>query len=241
MSDQVLFGDVPLIAAACLAAALLFKLLVGSNDRAQPRARARRSRMPLLTVALGGTFAGHVLIVAWPTQVLMWNRSESRLLTLELTFFLFGLLALGELVRIVIRDMRDSAHCSPRSLAGTISLALALVAVGSGLAMAVGYRWASSWSSLMLTPWVRSVLRLQPQPQLLDTLPYVVKLHLFSGLALLTLLPLTGAFQIVDTWIGTIGGALDAWIAKALRRWCGPLLDGARQTWRGLLSPERDD
>jgi nitrate reductase gamma subunit len=239
MSDQVLFGDVPLIAGICLLAALLFKLLVGSPDRQPPR--PRRTRWSVLTVALAGTLAGHVVMIAWPAQVLAWNRSTNRLLTLELTFFLFGLLALGGLIRIVVRDMRDAARCSPRSLAGTICLALALVAVGSGLAMAVDYRWASSWSSLTLTPWVRSVLRLQPEPQLLDTLPYVVKLHVFAGVALLTLLPLTTAFHIVDTWVGAIGGALEAWIAKALRRWCGPLLDGARQTWRGLSGPERDD
>jgi nitrate reductase gamma subunit len=241
MSDQVLFGDVPFVAGVCLIAALLFKLLVGSADREATPPRPRRAGISLLTVAFAGTLAGHVAIVAWPAQVLAWNRSASRLLTLELTFFLFGLLALVGLIRIVIRDMRDSTRCSPRSLARTIVLALSLVAVGSGLAMAVGYRWASSWSSLTLTPWLRSVLRLQPEAQLVDTLPYVVKLHLFAGLALLPLLPLTSAFQIVDTWVGAIGGALDAWIGQALRRRCGPLLDGARQTWRGLLSPERDD
>jgi nitrate reductase gamma subunit len=195
----------------------------------------------VLTVALLGMLAGHVVMIAWPARVLAWNRSASRLLTLELTLFLFGLLALGGLIGLVIRDMRDSARCSPRSLVGTVALALALVAVGSGLAMAIGYRWASSWSSLTLTPWVRSVLRLRPEPQLVDSLPYIVKLHLFAGLALLTLLPLTGAFQVVETWVGTIGGALEAWIGKTLRRWCGPLLDGARQTWRGLLCPESDD
>lgn len=240
MSDQVLFGDVPVIAGVCLIAALLFTLLVGSHVREQPRLRVHR-RMPVLAVALAATLVGHVVMVAWPAQVLAWNRSANRLLTLELTFFVFGLLALGGLIRIVIRDMRDSARCSPRSLAGTISLALALVAVGSGLAMAIGYRWASSWSSLTVTPWVRSVLRLRPEPQLVDTLPYVVKLHLFAGVALLTLLPLTRTFQVVNAWLGRVSGALEARIARALSRWGGPLLDAVRQTCRGLLSPENED
>ena len=240
MSDQVLFGDVPVIAGVCLIAALLFTLLVGSHVREQPRLRVHR-RMPVLAVALAATLVGHVVMVAWPAQVLAWNRSANRMLTLELTFFVFGLLALGGLIRIVIRDMRDSARCSPRSLAGTISLALALVAVGSGLAMAIGYRWASSWSSLTVTPWVRSVLRLRPEPQLVDTLPYVVKLHLFAGVALLTLLPLTRTFQVVNAWLGRVSGALEARIARALSRWGGPLLDAVRQTCRGLLSPENED
>src|SRR5262245_35248017 len=168
MSDEVLFGSVPFVAAVCLGAVLLFRLLVGTRPHDPGAPRTDRARLSVLHVALLGTLAGHVLLLAWPAGVLAWNRSQNRLLTFELTFLLVGL------IRLVMRDIRDSARYSSQSLAGTISLALALLAVVSGLAMAVGYRWASSWSSLTLTPWVRSVLRLQPEPQLVDSLPDVV-------------------------------------------------------------------
>ena len=65
--DQVLFGDVPVIAGVCLIAALLFTLLVGSHVREQPRLRVHR-RMPVLAVALAATLVGHVVMVAWPAQ-----------------------------------------------------------------------------------------------------------------------------------------------------------------------------
>src|SRR6185503_11480757 len=119
---------------------------------------------------------------------------------------------------------------SPRSILGTMARALALLAVVSGLVMAVRYRWASSWSSLTLTPWVRSVLRLRPEPQLVEPLPDIVKLHVFSGIALVALLPFTRGFRVADAWLGRMGGAVEARIASALRRWCGPLLQHVRHT-----------
>jgi nitrate reductase gamma subunit len=241
MSSEFLFGIVPLAAGICLAVILLFKLLVGSRHHDAGAVRARRPRLSVLYVALVGIALGHLLMLAWPAQILAWNRSANRLLTLELTFFLFGLLALGGLIRLVTRDLRDASRYSPGSILGTISQALALVAIVSGLVMAVRYRWASSWASLTLTPWVRSVLRLRPQPQLVETLPYVVKLHVFAGIALVALLPFTGGFRRADAWLGTIGRAVEARLAHALTRWLGPLLDGARHACRGLLSPESDD
>jgi nitrate reductase gamma subunit len=107
--------------------------------------------------------------------------------------------------------------------------------------MSVQYRWASYWAALTLTPWVRSVLRLQPDPQLVDAVPDVAKLHVFAGLVLVTLLPFTSVFRKVDAWLGRMAGALEARITQALGRWCGPLVDEARRTWRGLLSPESED
>jgi nitrate reductase gamma subunit len=241
MNSEILFGSVPLAAGGCLAAVLLFRLLVGSRPHDTSAPGTARVRVSPLSIALIAIFIGHVLMLGWPRQIIAWNQSMNRLITLELTFFLFGLLALGGLLRLVMRDVREAVCCSPRSLLATMSLALALVAVVSGLSMALLYRWASSWSSLTLTPWVRSVLRLQPEPQLVATMPYVVKLHLFSGIALVALLPFTGVFHVVDAWLGRIGRALEARLARALNRTFGPLLQGARQTWRGLLNSENEE
>jgi hypothetical protein len=152
VSGETLFGRIPLAAGFCLGAALLFRLLVGRHDRDVQEPRVHRGRLRIPEVGLLGVCAGHAVMLAWPARVLAWNRSADRLLAFEVVFFVFGLIALAGVLGLVVREMLVAPRGASGSLLDTMSLALLLVAVVSGLALAVRYRWASSWSSITLTP-----------------------------------------------------------------------------------------
>ena len=84
------------------------------------------------------------------------------------------------------------------------------VGIGSGLLMALGYRWGSSWGAVTLTPYLASLFGGEPAEGLASQMPFLVQLHVFSAFALVAVLPFTrlAPFLIV---------ALDRALALAAR------------------------
>ena len=90
-----------------------------------------------------------------------------------------------------------------------------LVAIVSGLSLAVLYRWAAAWSSVTLAPYVRSVASFQPDLRHLESMPYLVELHVFSSIVLIALLPFTmpmrvclsAAKRAIDRAVSPVGAA----------------------------------
>jgi nitrate reductase gamma subunit len=50
-----------------------------------------------------------------------------------------------------------------------------------GLWIAVGYRWGSSWFAADLSPYLWSILKLDPQPAAVYAMPVVIKLHIIGA------------------------------------------------------------
>jgi nitrate reductase gamma subunit len=201
MSDHALFAVTPYVAGVSLVAVTLLRYLLARQRGALAGGgasitggsfRGRRA----WNIGLGGLAAAHVAILAFPQVVLAWNQSPARLVALEAVFFAFGVAALVGLLHAIASHLGHSA-LSRSSLIDTAFLGLLLVAVASGLGLAVLYRWASSWSAVTLTPYVHSVLSLEPRVALVKAMPYLVKLHVFSGLAVLALFPFTRLVRAV--------------------------------------------
>jgi len=75
----------------------------------------------------------------------------------------------------------------------------------SGLAIAVVYRWASTWSAATLTPYVLSIPAGAPRKEYVEALPFLVQLHVFTAPAALAAAPFTTtagvlASRVVDLW-----------------------------------------
>ena len=176
MSDYALFVMAPYVAAASLLAGTLSALL-GQSRRGPPEPQTMTARTLLaghkvLAAGLLGTLGAHALMVAWPGRLASWHQPLERLLFLEGGFFLLGLAALAGLVVVIVRHL---PHPPPRAM-GAVDVsfvAVLLVAVVSGLGIAVLHRWAAAWSTVTLVPYVRSVASLQPDPAVsrLDAVP----------------------------------------------------------------------
>jgi nitrate reductase gamma subunit len=132
---------------------------------------------------------GHLLAFAFPDYVLLWNRQPSRLFVLEGLGVIAGSLALAGLLATLMPALRASGQRGAPSLLDVIAGTLALIAVTSGIAIAVFYRWASIWSGVTLVPYLHSLLRLEPSTSLITRLPFLVRLHVFCAFDLLAVAP----------------------------------------------------
>jgi len=134
-------------------------------------------------------FFGHLIAFLIPGTVLAFNSNPLRLLILEITAFAFGIIVLYGLIVLFIRRVTN-----PRIRAVTtwmdIAVEVLLIAqVVLGLWMAFTLRWGSSWFAAVLTPYLWSVLLLQPDIAAVSALPWLVKLHIIGAYLIFAFIP----------------------------------------------------
>lgn len=126
-------------------------------------------------------FLGHLIGFLVPRSVMAWNATPLRLLILETTGLMAGLLTLLGLVVLIVRRSSDSklrAVTSPVDIGVYVIL---LFQVITGLWIALGMRWGSAWYTHVLVPYLRSLFVLQPSYQVMADLPLVVRLHVIGA------------------------------------------------------------
>ena len=225
MNDRALFAAGPGIALLSLWWVTLLRYLLIRQRGPMPSSALSRAKALVWDstpwrIGLVGLVLLHLVLLVFPMKVLAWNRVQGQLLSLEAVGFAFGLVALAGLVLLVRRRFRSTdAESGPGlSLADAAVLGLLLVSVLSGLAMAGLYRWASTWSTVTVVPYVRSLLTLDARLALLSGMPYVVKLHVFCAIALVAVLPFSHAIDLVLLPLDRVVNALLAPLAGARRR-----------------------
>ena len=134
---------------------------------------------------------GHLVAFLLPDAILAWNRQPIRLLVLEVTGFIFGLSVLVGLVMLIVRRFTDSRVKSVTTGMDVVIVLLLLVQVVLGCWIALGYRWGSSWFAANLTPYLVSLLKLQPETNAIFAMPWVIKLHVFGAFLIAFLIPFT--------------------------------------------------
>ena len=146
------------------------------------------------------TAALHMVCLLAPSAVRGWNGTPLRLYLLEGTGFVFGAVLLIGLVQLMVRHIsRSVASHQPRvpEVADYALLSLLAIATLSGLTIAVMYRWGSSWEAGTLTPYLWSLLRGAPATGLVQQMPFLVRLHVFTWFAVLAVMPFTSAAMIL--------------------------------------------
>ena len=183
---------------------------------------------------------GHVVMVAWPDQLLRWSRSLPRLVTFELALVALGVAALAGIGAAVWRRvLRPNAGGA--SLADAAFLGVLILALVTGLGVALVYRWATAWSVITVTPYARSLLSLEPNVGPLQAMPYLVKLHIFSSFIVVAMLGFTRLADVL----------LDA-LRRATLIVVGPFVPAFDRQWkmaqqwalrsgRRLMWPEEED
>jgi nitrate reductase gamma subunit len=136
-------------------------------------------------------FFGHLIAFLFPSSVLAWNGSPVRLLILEMAAFAFGLSVLVGLSLLIKRRLSSSKVLVVTNRMDMLVYTILLVQVISGLTVAFGDRWGSSWFASVLTPYLRSVLAFNPDVAAVSAMPWTVKLHIFSALFIIAVIPFT--------------------------------------------------
>lgn len=134
-------------------------------------------------------FLGHLAAFLVPSHVLAWNGVAWRLYVLEITALIFGLLTLIGLMQLIFRRLTDHKVLRVTSPADWVLYALLLIQIFAGVYIAVFYRWGSSWFSSVLTPYLWSIFKFNPDLSYLSGLPFMVKLHIANGFLILAVFP----------------------------------------------------
>jgi nitrate reductase gamma subunit len=169
--------------------------------------------------------AGHLAGLLLPRAILSWNARPGRLYLLEGVALTAGLAALISGAALVWRHLGRPSRSVVTEAFDMGFLALALVVVVSGLLVAVVHRWGSSWGVITLTPYVGSLLRGDPAPELAAQMPFLVRLHILATFAALAVVPFTrlATFPLLVLYQGqvllsqtirTAGRAINSWLSK---------------------------
>lgn len=188
MKNELLFNIWP------YAAALVFSLglagRAGSVSVSGPAATGDLTgQRRLWHYSLLLMFLGHLVGLLFPHQVLAWDNVMLRLYPLEGLAFAAGLLTLAGCTGLLWRHLKSADEPATAQVADFVFLALLFVTISSGLLTAALYRWGSSWGVLTLTPYAISVLHGRPTTGLVTEMPFFVRLHVFSSVTLLAVLP----------------------------------------------------
>lgn len=125
----------------------------------------------------------------FPRGILWWDNNYGRLYLLEGAGLAAGALALAGWARAAWRNLGRATRATGTEIADTVFLALLLVGLLSGVALAVADRWGSMWGAMTLSPYAMSLLHGKPDSRLVTGMPFLVRLHVFSAFAALAVLP----------------------------------------------------
>jgi nitrate reductase gamma subunit len=122
--------------------------------------------------------AGHAVAFLIPRSVLAWNAVPARLLVLEIVALTAGLLAVTGLVSIVVRRATVRAVRMTTRPFDWAVYALLLAQAVTGVWLAIRYSWGSSWYAAAATPYLWSLITLQPDASLVAAMPALIRVHI---------------------------------------------------------------
>ena len=142
-------------------------------------------------------FLGHMVAFLLPSSVLAWNSDPVRLIVHEGISFTFAVAVVVGLVGLILRRVMD-----PRLRVVTTRMDyfvefVLLSQVLLGCWIALGYRWGSSWFAADLSPYLWSIIKLNPQTAAVVAMPLVIKAHIVGAFSILLIFPFTRLVHIV--------------------------------------------
>ena len=143
-------------------------------------------------------FFGHLIAFLIPGSVLAWNSEPLRLMILEVSGFVFGLAVLVGLIALIYRRITTDRIREVTSKMDVALYLVLLLQVVTGLLIAYGERWGSSWFAAVLTPYLWSVLEFRPDITAVSAMPWTIKTHIAGGYLLILIIPFTRLMQMLD-------------------------------------------
>ena len=134
-------------------------------------------------------FFGHLVAFLFPRTLLLWNQIPVRLFILETTALVFSFSLIYGLIRLFVRRItNDRIIVVTNKMDIVIELMLIFQCV-FGVYIAMGYRWGSSWFATLLSPYLWSIIKFNPQIEAVSAMPIIVKLHIVVAFLILLLIP----------------------------------------------------
>jgi nitrate reductase gamma subunit len=141
--------------------------------------------------------AGHLVAFLIPRQILWWNSKPARLYVLEVTALAFGIITLVSLGAVVLRRLTSAKVNVVTSKADWFLYLLLFVQILTGVYVAVFNPWGSSWFAASATPYLWSLIKLNPQIGYVAAMPLAVKLHIVNAFIVVGFFPFTRLVHIL--------------------------------------------
>jgi len=241
MKADVLFGTWPYVAMALAIGGLVVRYLLDHARAAAAEREAAEAKIVfgggrMWRISLVFLFATHLLGLALPRAVLAWNGVPLRLYILEGSGFLLGGLAIGAWADLMWRHSTRRCASLTSAVADAVLLGLLFVALVSGLFMQALFRWGSSWGAATLTPYVVSVLHGRPAVQLVDQMPFLVRLHVVSAFGVMAVIPFSRVASILTVGLRRAMAHIGAPVSRGL----GAVETRIRERAEQWIWPEED-
>lgn len=142
-------------------------------------------------------FFGHLIGFLVPRQVMAFNSSPLRLLILETTGLVAGLLFLFGMVMLVHRRLSEPRLRRVTTALDVVVYAILFFQAITGLYIALYLRWGSSWYTQVAVPYLRSLFLLRPNVQLMAEVPWMVRLHVLGAFTLFAIFSFTRLMHVL--------------------------------------------
>ena len=210
MTDLILFGVLPYIAVTVAVCGIVYRYSSDRYSLSSQSSQFLESRM-----LFWGTVPWHYTIVpillahllaflvptAWGTLL----GRPLRLYLLEISGVSLGLVAVAAMVVFIVRRAVNQRITPVTTIIDWVLLAVLLLQVASGIYIAVTLRWGSLWYLHTATPWLWSLVKLDPQVSYMAVMPAVVKVHAVNAFFLLALLPYSRLIHMISVPLAYMG------------------------------------
>lgn len=207
MTDLILFGVFPYVAVALAVAVGSYRYVIDRYSWSSHSSQFLESRLlfwgsvpwhyAILLILLA-----HLLAVLFPAGWGVLLGRPLRLYFLEVSGLALGLCTVIAIVLLLGRRLTDARLAAVTSKIDWLVLWLLLLQVATGVYIAFTLRWGGIWYTHTATPWLRSLLTLQPEVQYLAVLPTVVKVHAANAFLLVALLPFSRLVHALSVPLG---------------------------------------
>ncbi len=136
-------------------------------------------------------FFGHLIAFLFPSSILAWNQQPVRLLILEISAFVGGVVTLLGLINLFYRRLTDARLRKVTSPIDIILEAILITEIFFGLWVAFSYRWGSSWFATVLSPYLKSIFTFNPNIDAVAMLPFMIQLHIILAFTIFMIIPFT--------------------------------------------------
>jgi nitrate reductase gamma subunit len=230
MREQLVFIVLPYLAAAAILVVPIARGASAPLSPASDWRRGRGSLISWAwRWGIGLLIAGHFVAFALPRAVAWVNRWPAGTALAEGLGLAAAGLTLGGLTELALEAFRawralrgqralqrrglyvpppepagplDLAPPVAPSFADTLFFLLLLVSIATGLTVAVRHQGASSWYADTLLPYVRSLVRLRPDLELVVEMPFSVRLHVVAGFLAIAIFPFTRKGRsLAEPWV----------------------------------------
>jgi len=203
MTDMILFGVFPYVAVALMIGVGIYRYCVDRYSWSSQSSQFLESRVLFwgsipwhyaILIILMAHFLAFLVPSAW--GVVLGN--PLRLYLLEVTGMALGISTLIAIVLLIFRRINNARVSAVTTVVDWLVFVTLLLQVATGVYIAFTLRWGSVWYLHTATPWLWSLLKLDPQVHYLAAMPMVVKLHAFNAFLIMAIFPFSRLVHVVS-------------------------------------------